>query len=199
MNGFLINVYDKGMIYKNNTYTISPVIYRGHLHIDPVVTPPYCYGDHPENKVGLKSFQLGDALIFHSTLIDEKRSPYRYIIGGMKIGSIKKVRDLNKREKKKYQENPHVFHKDEMATLYYDIEPLFQDEITYYENPNPYLKIALPFTAQIANDIGLKIHWKKQFKPYQQIAWSTRAVRKIEEDKVNLIIENARRIYEERS
>jgi len=196
MKGFLINVYNKSNLLDTGIFYPVAVKYRGHSHIDPLPFTPFCYGDHPENKTGLKGLEIGDALIFHTTLFDSNETQ-RYIIGGMVVGSINLVKNLSSSTKERYTYNPHIFHNDEEATFYYNCKSLFPWQIRQTRRIL-YLRPPLPFNKPLANALDLNIQWKPEHTPYQQIAWSTRAVRKVSSDKVELLKQIARRNYEEK-
>ena len=177
--GFLINVYDPGILFPDGTYQIKPAKYKGDLHYDPPFMPPYHYGDHPENKMGLKSLRPYDVLIFHTTLKDEHESN-RYIIGGFYVKETVLVGNMNEQELMDYQNNPHVDKGDLTATIY-KAETLFFDKYRFY------LEKPLLFTTNLADILKLKVKWNQKHTPYQQIAWATRAVRKIDNNTLNLL------------
>ena len=171
-SGFLINVYDPGKLYADGTYKIIPAKYKGKLHYDPLFTQPWHYGDHPENKVGLKSLVPWDVLLFHTTLAFDKE-PNRYIIGGFYVKSKVLVGNLDKQDLMDYAENPHVQENDFTATIY-KCQELFFDPTKFYITP------PLLFNKKVAELLKLNVKWKEAHTPYQQIAWATRAVRKVD-------------------
>lgn len=174
--GFLINVYDVGELQEDGTMKIVPAIYKGESHYDPPFMPPFHYGDHPENKTGLKSLVPYDVLIFHTTLA-YRGTKNRYVIGGFYVSAKKQVGNLDAQELIDYAENPHVQSNDLTATIY-KCRELFFDPRDFY------LKPPLLFSKELADMLGLNIKWKTKHTPYQQIAWATRAVRKISHRKL---------------
>ena len=182
--GFMINVYKGGSLFNNGQYSLLPIKgYQGipTEHDDPSAEQPYCYGDHPENKGGLKKIEVGDYLIFHVTLTHyATQETARYITGGFKIRLIIKVGHLTMGDKECYLHNWHVKHNDMTATLYTAEKLIPHTKEMFMRRP-------LLFSVALADELKLKIKEREGYSEHRRIAYATRAVRKLEQQELNIL------------